>query len=118
YGVMRRPPRSKPIAVTGECRVPLPLQDLHHRLLDEAIQHRWDAKLSHPSSIRLRDFRPSHRLRLGGPGPPLLPNGRPGLLEIVTKLINGHPVDTCATFVALHLPQWLPSGLLVHILPP
>jgi hypothetical protein len=32
-------PRSKPIAVLGERRVPLPLQHLHHRLLDEAIQH-------------------------------------------------------------------------------
>jgi quercetin dioxygenase-like cupin family protein len=33
---MRRPPRSEPIAVLGERRIPLPLQDLHHRLLDEA----------------------------------------------------------------------------------
>jgi hypothetical protein len=31
-------------------RVPSLLQNLHYRLLDEAIQHGWDAKLSHPAS--------------------------------------------------------------------
>src|SRR5947208_3558443 len=43
---------------------PPPLQNLHHRLLDESIQHRRDAKFSHPSSVRLRDFYPSDRFRL------------------------------------------------------
>jgi site-specific DNA recombinase len=33
HGVMRRPTRSEPIAVLGERRIPLPLQNLHHRLL-------------------------------------------------------------------------------------
>jgi hypothetical protein len=47
HGVMRRPTRSEPIAVLGERWIPLPLQNLHHRLLDKAIQHGWDAKLSH-----------------------------------------------------------------------
>ena len=35
----------------------------------------------------------------------LLPNGRPVLLQIVAELIDRHPVDARATFVALHLPQ-------------
>jgi hypothetical protein len=105
HGVMRRSTRSKPIAVLGERRVPLPLQNLHHRLLDEAIQHGWDAKLSHPSSIRLRDFHPPHRFRFVGPVQQLLPNSRPVLLQIVAKLIDSHPVDAGATFVAPHLPQ-------------
>jgi hypothetical protein len=29
------------------------LQNLHHRLLDESIQHRRNAKLAHSSSVRL-----------------------------------------------------------------
>jgi hypothetical protein len=29
--------------VIGERRVPLQLQNLHHRLLDKSIQHSWDA---------------------------------------------------------------------------
>jgi hypothetical protein len=37
HGLMCRPTRSKPIAVKGERRIPLLLQNLHHRLLDEAI---------------------------------------------------------------------------------
>src|SRR4249919_3541461 len=53
HSVMRRSTRSKPVAVLGKRRVPSPLQNLHHRLLDKAVQHGWDAKLSHPSAIRL-----------------------------------------------------------------
>src|SRR5450759_4079092 len=43
HGVMRRSTRSKPVAVLGKRRVPSLLQNLHHRLLDKAIQHGWDA---------------------------------------------------------------------------
>ena len=66
YRLMRRAFRPEPVAVFGERRVPSALQDLHHRLLDKSIQHRRDAKLSHPA-VRLRYFYPSHRLRLVGP---------------------------------------------------
>jgi site-specific DNA recombinase len=45
HGVMRRPTRSEPIAVLGERRVPLPLQNLHHRLLDETIQYGWHSHI-------------------------------------------------------------------------
>src|SRR5262249_11621753 len=41
HGLMCRSMRSKPIAVMGERRVPPLLQNLHDRLLDEAIQHGW-----------------------------------------------------------------------------
>ena len=41
HGLMRRPTRSEPIAVLGERRIPSPLQNLHHRLLDKAVQHGW-----------------------------------------------------------------------------
>src|SRR6266404_1736528 len=105
HGVMRRPTRSEPIAVLGERWIPLPLQNLHHRLLDKAIQHGWDAKLSRPSAVRLRDFHPSHRFWFVGSVQHLLPNDRPVLLQIVAKLIDRHPVDASAAFVASHLPQ-------------
>src|SRR5258707_14890520 len=63
YRLMRRAFRPEPVTVFGECWVPSALQYLHHRLLDQSIQHRRDAKLSHPA-VRLRDFHPSHRLWL------------------------------------------------------
>ena len=43
YRLMSRSLRSEPVAVSGECRVPLALQDLHHRLLDESLEHSWNA---------------------------------------------------------------------------
>src|SRR5262249_35180068 len=52
HRLMSRPSQTEPVAVIGKRPVPTPLQNLHHRLLDESIQHRWDAKLSHPS-VRL-----------------------------------------------------------------
>ena len=48
HRLMRRASGSKPVAVIGKRPVPSALQHLHHRLLDESIQHRRDAKLSHP----------------------------------------------------------------------
>src|SRR6266567_2637240 len=61
--------------------------------------------LTSPSSIRLRDSHPSHRFRFVGPVQQLFPDDWPVLLQIVAKLIDHHPVDACATFVAHHLPQ-------------
>src|ERR1022692_3700297 len=72
--LMRRASGTKPVARFRESVVPTTLQDQHHCLLDQSIQHRWDAKLSHPS-VRLRDFHPSYRLRLIGPTQQLFPDG-------------------------------------------
>ena len=68
-GILRRytaaplPPPDAPSA-QGETRScvqktsgPTALQNLHHRLLDQPIQHRRNAQLAHPS-VRLRDFHP------------------------------------------------------------
>ena len=85
HGVMRRSMRSEPIAVLGECRVPSPLQSLHYCLLD--------------------NFYPPHRFWFVGPVQQLLPNGQPVLLQIVAKLVDRHPVDARATFIAPHLLQ-------------
>jgi site-specific DNA recombinase len=40
HGLMRRAPRPKAEAMCGERPVPVGLQHLHHRLLDEAVKHR------------------------------------------------------------------------------
>ncbi len=42
YRLMRRAFRPKPVTVFGERWVPSALQNLHHRLLNESIQHRRD----------------------------------------------------------------------------
>src|SRR2546426_6227306 len=100
---MGRSSGSKTIAVVGERRVPPPLQHLHHRLLDQSIQHRRDAKLSHPA-VRLGDFHPPHRFRLVGPAQQLFSDRWPVLLQIVGELVNGDPVHSRATFITFHLP--------------
>src|SRR5438094_937834 len=103
---MRGSARSKTVAVVRERRVPLPLQNLHHRLLDQTIQHRRDTKLSHPS-VRLGDFHPPHRFRLVGPTQQLLSDRWPVLLQVVGDSADGHSIDARATFISLHLLQSL-----------
>jgi hypothetical protein len=53
----------EPVTVFGKLRVPSALQNLHHRLLNHAVQHRRDAQLTHPS-VRLGYLYPLYRLRL------------------------------------------------------
>jgi hypothetical protein len=104
--LMRGSSRSKAVAVIGERRVPLLLQNLHHRLLDESIQHRRDAKLSHPA-VRLGDFHPPDRFRFVGPTQQLFSDRRPVLLQVVADSADGHAIDARATFINLHLLQSL-----------
>src|SRR5215472_10301254 len=89
---MRRSPRPKPVAVIGKRPVPLALQHLHHRLLNESIQHRRNAEFPHASSVRLGDFHPPHRLRLIGPAQQLFPYGWPMLFEELRQFVDGHPI--------------------------
>jgi len=70
HRLMSRPPRPEPVAVIGKRPVPPPLQNLHHRLLDESIQHRW------------RDRRQCHSYRY--------PPGRASTLG-VKSLFPGYP---------------------------
>ncbi len=104
HRLMSRPPRPEPVAVIGKRPVPPPLQNLHHRLLDKSIQHRRDAKLSHPS-VGLRDFHPPHRLRFVDSTQQLFPDGWPVLFQVVRDAADGHPIDARTTFIALHPPQ-------------
>src|SRR5262244_74675 len=114
---MRRAFRPKPVAVFGEGWVPSALQHLHHRLLDKSIQHRRDAKLSHPA-VRFRDFHPSHRLRLVGSTLQLFSYGGPVLLQVVREFAGTHPVDPRTPFVCfdslVSLPAVLPLADLFH----
>src|SRR5215471_2059490 len=102
--LMSRLPRPESIAVFGKRPVPPPLQNLHHRLLDESIQHRRDAKLSHPS-VRLGDFHPPYRLRFVSSVQQLFSDGWPVLFQVVGDSADSDPIDTRATFISLYLPQ-------------
>src|SRR5262244_3296603 len=104
---MCRPPRSKTVTVIGERWVPLPLQNLHHRLLEKSVERSRDAKLSPPSSVRFRDLHAPYRLRLVGTVQQLFPDGRPVLLQIATELADGPPVDPRATFISFYPSQCL-----------
>src|SRR5215831_15221759 len=104
HSLMSRSTWSKTVTVIRNGRVPLSLQNLHHRLLDKSNQHGRNAELAH-SSIRLRYFHPPDRLWLVGPTQQLFPNGWPVLFQVVGELIDGHAVDARATFVCLHLLQ-------------
>src|SRR5258706_6491429 len=115
--VLRRAFRPEPVTVFGKCRVPAALQTLHHRLLDQSIQHRWDAKLSHPA-VRLRDFHPSHRLWFVGPAYQLFPYHEPVLLQVVRELSDFHAVDSRTSFVRfdslVSLPAVFPLADFFH----
>jgi hypothetical protein len=117
HRLMCRAFRTKPVAVFGECRVPSALQNLHHRLLDHSIQHRRDAKLSHPA-VRLRDFHPSHRLWLVDPTQQPFPYGGPVLLQVARELSDFHAVDPRTSLVRLdslvRLPAVFPLADLFH----
>src|SRR6267143_5194351 len=108
YRLMRRAFRTESVAVFGEGWVPSALQNLHHRLLDQAIQHRRDAKLSHPA-VRLRDFHPSHRLWLVSPLQQLFPYREPVLLQVAREVGDFHAVDSRTSFVCFHSLVSLPA---------
>src|SRR6516164_2359898 len=101
--LMSRPSWSEPVAVIGKRRVPLSLQNLQHRLLDQAIQHTRNAEFAHPSSVRLFNFYPPYGFRFVGPVQQLFPNRWPVLLPIAGEFLDGHSVNSRTTFVGLHL---------------
>ena len=81
YRLMRRASGPEPVAVNGKLRVPSALQDLHHRLLNHAVQHRRDAQLAHPA-VRLGYLYPLHRLRLVSTCKKLFADGWPVLQQV------------------------------------
>jgi site-specific DNA recombinase len=101
YRLMCRSLGPKPIAVFRERSVPAPLQRLPHRLLDEPIQHRWNAQLTH-SAVRLRDLHPFHRLGSIGSAEELFSDGWPVLFQVSRQLLDSHPVDARTPLVGFH----------------
>ena len=107
HRLMGRPSRTKPVAVLGKRPVPPALQNLQHRLLEEAVQHGGNAQLAHPASVWLFDFFPPHRLRLISPAQQLFPDDWPMLLQVLWQLPDGHPIHASAPFVGLDSCQCL-----------
>jgi hypothetical protein len=70
---------SRPEAVTvlAERRIPQRLKPLEHRLLDDAIDHGWNAESTLPAAPGLWDHHPTHRLRLVAPLEQLMFDLRP-----------------------------------------
>src|SRR5215831_9931576 len=110
HSLMCRVPRSEAKARLGERPVPVRLQHLHHRLLDEAVEHRRDAERPH-AARRLRYLHPPHRLRLVGALKQLSPDRGPVLLQVGRQGIDAHSVDSRRALVALHLRQRFPQVL-------
>ncbi|HTY83810.1 MAG TPA: recombinase family protein [Silvibacterium sp.] len=110
YRLMCRASGPEPVTVFGKPRVPPALQDLHHRLLNHAVQHRRDAQLSHPS-VRLGYLYPLHRMRLVCPTQQLFADGWPVLPQVNSQRIHRHAVDARAALVGLHSLQGLQTVL-------
>jgi len=66
YRLMRVAARSESEARLREGGIPLRLEHLHHRLLDEAVHDGGNPQFS-DASLRFRDFNSLHWLRLVGP---------------------------------------------------
>ena len=106
HRLMRRAPRPKAEACLGERSIPVGLQHLHDRLLDQAVEHRRDAE--RPSAARhLRYLHPPHRLRFVGALKQLRPDREPVLLQVARQVVDTRAVDARRTLVALHSRQCL-----------
>src|SRR5207302_10765441 len=104
HRLMRGAPGPKPVAVLGETPIPIRLQHLQQRLLNQAVQYGRYPKWPH-AAARLGYLYPPHRLRpvsafeqpvaYLGPVPP----------EIVPKRFDAHAVDARTTAVPSDLSQ-------------
>src|SRR4029077_12048600 len=118
HGVMRRPTRSEPLAILGERRIPSPLQNLHHRLLDKSGPARLGrqafAPLRHPAS----GFPPvspvSVRRSRSAIAPDWTASAASGSCRVYRPSSGRRPRSPCCFSLA----AMLPSSLLVHIFPP
>jgi hypothetical protein len=90
--------RSEAVTVLGERRVPLLLENLQQRLLDQSVDDARYAELSDPA-VRLRYFDPLDRLRLVGSREQLRPNAWPVLTQVIPGVVDGHPIHAGAALV-------------------
>jgi hypothetical protein len=75
------------------------LQNLQQGLLDQSVDDARHAELS-DSTVRLGDFDPLDRLRLVGSREQLRPNAWPVLTQVVSGVVDGHPIHASGTLVA------------------
>src|SRR5690349_23303324 len=105
HRLLGRASRPEAVTVLAERRVPQRLKPLEHRLLDDAIDHGWNAESTLPAAPGLGDHHPTHRLRLVAPLEQLMFDLRPARFEEVRELPNGDPVDAGRPLVAHHRTQ-------------
>ena len=105
---MSRASGPEPVARVRETGVPIPLQHLHRRLLDEAVEHRRHAERTNAARC-FRYLHPPHRLRcvaaVEKPGPDL----GPVVLQVIAQVIDCHAVEAGRPFVAPDTSQRLPQ---------
>ncbi|MNC15113.1 hypothetical protein D3C75_629150 [compost metagenome] len=104
--LMGRASGPEPIAVIAERRIPLPLQFLHHRLLDKAIDYRRDTQQAF-AAAGFRDAHSSHRGWAVTAGQQLRFQFRPVVFQVVRQLACAHAVTSRRTFIGFHSFQGL-----------
>ncbi len=103
-GVVRTSARAEAVAVLAEGGIKDRLEDLQERLLDQAVQHRGDAKLA-LAAPRLRDHHAAHRLRPVRPLQKAVADGGPGGAQHLGRLVDVQTVHTRRALVGPHLLQ-------------
>lgn len=109
---MRASARTEAIAELGERRIDQRLQDLQQGLLNEPVSDGGDTQFPH-AARRLRDFHAAHGLGPVDAFADFLPNARPLGLEMLNRLLDGQPIDTCTALVGLDA-----FARLAHVLAP
>ena len=104
HRLQRAATRTEPEAVPRKLRLEDGLQHLVQRLLDQAIQDRRDAQLTHPSA-GLGDLHPPHRQRLVIACQQRLLDTRPMNAQVLAQGFHGHAVHARRPLVALHALQ-------------
>lgn len=101
---MRRSVGAEPIAVRVEPWLPVFLDDLGNRLLDETVQDRGNTQWP-VTALWLGDHGSPHRFRPVGLPDQLLADVWPVLAQMVRQLVDCHAVDTRRAFVTSNLFQ-------------
>lgn len=100
--LMGRTTGTEPVAVVAERAIPLCLQYLHHRLLDEAIHHRRDAQQTF-AAAGLRYGHSSHRRWAVSVGQQLRFQLWPVVPQVVRQFAYAIPSTPAAPLLALTL---------------
>ena len=112
HRLMRRPSGPKPVARGAERSVPMRLQNLQDRLLDEAVENRRNAERANAPG-RLGCLDPPRRPRFVGAVKQLDADRRPMVLQVRGQGFDAHAVDPRRALVALNLRQRLPQIVLL-----